>query len=171
MMQIICNFGIWKIRLFKKYHRTNFFFKLHNGWIIQNGADHYNFRFWTTTFVFFNRFSNQNMFWKHNFKSYPFSLVGWFLFSKWLKYSRWRFSNFLWFSSSSGVLNCDLLNLLFQNMIYQTSINKSWKQSFNKKTRWRNNSRWRVVLKFCSLLYNFCSFEPIFKNEYILEMP
>jgi hypothetical protein len=30
-------------------------------------------------------------------------------------------------------LNCELLNLLFQNMIYQTSINKSWKESFNKK--------------------------------------
>jgi hypothetical protein len=37
---------------------------------------------------------------------------------------------------SSGVLNCERLNFLFQNMIYYISINKSWKQSFNKKTRW-----------------------------------
>jgi hypothetical protein len=60
-MKIICNFGIWKIRLFKKYHRTNFFFKLQNGWIIQNGADHYNFLFWTTTFVFFNRCCSRSL--------------------------------------------------------------------------------------------------------------
>jgi hypothetical protein len=31
---------------------------------------HYNFRSWTITFVFFNRFENQYMFWKHNFNSY-----------------------------------------------------------------------------------------------------
>jgi hypothetical protein len=48
---------------------AQFFFNL------QNGADHYNFRFWTTTFVFLNRFSKQNMFWKHNFIIYPLSLV------------------------------------------------------------------------------------------------
>jgi hypothetical protein len=29
--QIICNFGFWKIGLFKKYHRTIFLFKLQNG--------------------------------------------------------------------------------------------------------------------------------------------
>jgi hypothetical protein len=40
-----------------------------------------------------------------------------------------------------------------------------------KKTRWRINSRWRVVLKFVSLQYNFCSFETILKNEYIVENP
>jgi hypothetical protein len=99
-MQIICNFGFWKIGVFKKYHRNIFLFKLQNDWIIQNGADHYNFRSWTITFVFFNRFENQNMFWKPNFISYLFSLVWW-----WLKYSRWRFSDFLCFSSR---LNCKL---------------------------------------------------------------
>jgi hypothetical protein len=31
IMQIICNFGFWKIELFKKYHRTIFLFKLQNG--------------------------------------------------------------------------------------------------------------------------------------------
>jgi hypothetical protein len=131
-MQIIGNFGFWKIGLFKKYHRTICLFKLQNGWIFQNGADHYNFRSWTITLVFFNRFENQNMFWKHNFISYLFPLVRWFSFSKWQKYPRWRFSIFLWFSSSSGVLNCILLKLLFQNMIYFIFISKSWKQNFNK---------------------------------------
>jgi hypothetical protein len=147
-----------------------FLLKLQNGWIIQNGADHYNFCSWTMTFVFFNRFENQNMFWKHIFISYSFSLVWWFSFSKWWKYSRWRFTDFLCFSSNSGVLNCKLLKLLFQNMIYWISISKWFKQNFNKITRWRINSRWRVVLKFCSLLYSLCSFELIFKSEYILEM-
>jgi hypothetical protein len=136
-------------------------------------ADHYNFRFWTQTFVFFNRFSKQNIFWKHNFISYSFSLVRWFLLSKWWDYTRWRFSDFLciFSTSGSGVLNFKLLNLLFQKMIYEISINKSWKQIFNKKTRWRINSRWRVVLKLCSLLDDVCSFEPISKSEYILKKP
>jgi hypothetical protein len=141
MMQIICNFGIGRLDYLKNIIEHFFFLKLQNGWIIQNGADQYNFRFWTTTFVFFSRFSNQNMFWKHNFISI-FTYLMIFIF-KWRKCSRWRFSKNLWFSSSSGVLNCKLLNLLFQDMIYQTSMNKSWKQNFNKKTRWRINSRWR----------------------------
>jgi hypothetical protein len=43
------------------------------------------------------------------------------------------FFKFLCFSLGSGVLNWELSNLLFQNMIYQISINKSLKQNFNKK--------------------------------------
>jgi hypothetical protein len=72
-MQIICNFGLWNIGLIKKYVRSNFLFKLQNGAIIQNGADYYNFHSWTITFLFFNRFENQNMFLKDNFISYLFS--------------------------------------------------------------------------------------------------
>jgi hypothetical protein len=144
MMQIICNFRFWKIRLFKKY-RTIFFQT--TKWLhISKWRRPLQFlRFWTTIFLFFNRFSKKNMFWKHNFISCPFLVVCWFLFSKWRK-----FSDFLYFSSSSGVLNFKLLKLLCQNMIYWIFINKSWKQSLIIK------ARWRVVLKRCSLLYNIC---------------
>jgi hypothetical protein len=116
--------GFWKIRLFKKYHTIIFFIKLQNSWKskwrrpLQFMLDH--------NFCIFQ----PNMFWKHNFISHPFSFVWWFLFSKWRKYPRWRFSDFLCFS---GVLNCKLLNLLFQNMIYWISINHGGKISIKNK--------------------------------------
>jgi hypothetical protein len=88
IMQIIFNFRFWKIRLFKKYHRT-FFFKLQNGYIIQNGADHYNFHSWTTIFVFFNRFGNL-----YKLSILKFSLI--FIF-KMAEIFKMAFSDFLYF--------------------------------------------------------------------------
>jgi hypothetical protein len=131
-MQIICNFGFWKIGLFKKYYRTTFLFKLQNGCIIQNGADHYDFRSWTITFVFFNRF-------------YKLSIFACFMIFIIKMADIFKLAFFRFFMLFFKLWK--LLKLLFQNMI---SMSKSWKQNFNKKTRWRINLRWRVVLKFCS---------------------
>jgi hypothetical protein len=136
-MQIIFNFGFWKI--------------------LQNGDDHYNLwttNSWTTTFVFFNRFSKKKLILEAQFyKLSIFTCLMIFIFKM------------------AEIFKMAFFILFFQNIIYWISINKSCKQSFNKKTRWQINSRWCVILKICSLLYNFCSFEPIFKSEYILEMP
>jgi hypothetical protein len=78
----------------KKYRRRIFFSKLQNGGLNGDGAFNHCFFLLVLTQPFFNRIQHINQFWTSCNKHFGTSLGQKENYSKWSKYSRWRFYGF-----------------------------------------------------------------------------